>query len=287
MRPRRASATTGWRRIATALWRWPADPQIYGRLDVEAAPLLDAIERIRQRTGVRISVTHLVVRALAHALHDHPEVNTALRFGRFVPRAGVDVFVIVSTGAGSDLSGVKVVDADRKDVVAVAREISEEAAGVRAGRRSDLERGKRLLQLLPLPVLRRVLRLAAFLTADLGWDLKRIGLSREAFGSAMVSSVGMFGLTEGWAPLSPLYRVPLVVLVGAVRPSAWVVADAVTVRPMLPVTVTIDHRWVDGHQIARLAESFGAYLANPLRFEPPGIAKTAPAGGRTLRGVGV
>ncbi|MEX2556156.1 MAG: 2-oxo acid dehydrogenase subunit E2 [Actinomycetota bacterium] len=144
--------TSGWRRIATGVWAWPRDPQIYGRLDVDAIPILDAIDRVSATAGVKVSATDFIVRAVAHALAENPDVNTRLRFGRFVPRGGVDVFVIVSTGAGRDLSGVKVSHADRKDVVAVAREVDEEAGGVRDGRRTDLERAKRLLESLPLPL---------------------------------------------------------------------------------------------------------------------------------------
>lgn len=33
-----------------------------------------------------------------------------------------------------------------------------------------------------------------------------MGMPREAFGSAVVTNVGVFGASEGWAPLSPIYR---------------------------------------------------------------------------------
>ena len=264
----RAPRTSGWRRIATGVWRWPTDPQIYGRLEVDARPLLGAIDRIREDTGEKVTITHLVVRALGRALQHAPDVNTRVRFGRFVPRSSVDVFVIVTTGAGKDLSGVKIAHADTKSVVEVARESRTGARGARAGAGSDLDRAKRMLEALPLPVLRIVLRLAAFLTVNLGIDLGRFGMQRESFGSAMVSSVGMFGIREGWAPLSHLYRVPLLVLVGEVRAAPWVDDGAVTVCPVLPITVTIDHRWVDGHQIADLQREFSAYLADPMVFEP-------------------
>lgn len=275
----RPPRTTGWRRIATGVWRWPTDPQIYGRLEVDARPLLAAIDDVRARTGEKVTITHLVVRALARALKHAPDVNTRVRFGRFVPRSSVDVFVIVTTGAGKDLSGVKVARADTKSIVEVAREAAGGAKGARAGAGSDLDRAKRMLEALPLPVLRVVLRVAAFLTVNMGLDLGRFGMQRESFGSAMVSSVGMFGIREGWAPLSHLYRVPLLVLVGEVRPAPWVDDGAVTVCPVLPITVTIDHRWVDGHQIAELQKEFSAYLADPLAFEEAyaPAAERAPA----------
>lgn len=276
--------TTGWRRIATGTWGWPNDPQILGRLEVDAQPILDAIDTVRDKTGAKVTVTHVVVRALAYALAEAPEINTKLAFGRFVPRDSVDVFVIVSTGAGSDLSGVKIVGADKKSIVEVAAKTERGAGGARAGR-SELERAKHLMQVLPVSALHVALRFVSFLTTDLGLDLKRIGLPREPFGSAMVSSVGMFGITEGWTPLSPLYRVPAIMVVGQVAPAPWVIEGRVVTRPVLPITVTIDHRWVDGHTIARLAKAFRAYLADPLAYEPKELSASRPKGGRRLQEV--
>ncbi|MBI4729412.1 MAG: 2-oxo acid dehydrogenase subunit E2 [Acidobacteria bacterium] len=259
--------TTGWRKIATAVWGWPRDPQIYGRVELDARPILRAVEVLRARSGARVTVTHLVVRALGLALRDSPSINTRLVFGRFRPRDAVDVFVIVSTGAGKDLSGVKVTRVDEKGAGDIAREIEERAGGIRGGRGAEIERGKGLLAAMPYWLLRIVLRVAAFLTSDLGLNLRRLGLPRDAFGSAMVTSVGMFGVPEGFAPLSPMYRVPLIVLVGEVERRPWADGDSVSVQPALTVTATIDHRWADGHGLAALGRTFRAYLADPLAFE--------------------
>ncbi|MGH2684429.1 MAG: 2-oxo acid dehydrogenase subunit E2, partial [Actinomycetota bacterium] len=93
------------------------------------------------------------------------------------------------------------------------------------------------------------------------------GMPREAFGGAMVTNVGVFGITEGWAPLSPIYRVPIIVLVGEVDTRPWVVGDRVVPHPVLPLTATIDHRWVDGYGLAGFVETFKKYVANPLAYE--------------------
>jgi pyruvate dehydrogenase E2 component (dihydrolipoamide acetyltransferase) len=183
------------------------------------------------------------------------------------------VFVITSTGAGRDLSGVKVRDADRRDVGEVAAEVAHGAAEARAGD-SQLERAKRLLEVLPPSILRLALRAAAFATTDLGLDLSAMGMPREAFGGAMVSSVGMFGISEGWAPLSMMYRVPLLILVGEVEERPWAVDGRVEVRPAMTLTASIDHRWVDGHGIAGFARSFRSHLAEPLQAEVAGPLPT-------------
>lgn len=262
----RMTRAKGWRKIATAVWGWPKDPQVYGRLELDAVPILEAIEVIRGRTDARVTATHLVTRALGLALKENPSVNTRLARGRFIARETADVFVIVASSGGGDLSGVKVRQADAKTAAEIAVEMEERAAAARAGR-GELDRAKRMMAILPPRILGVSLRLSAFLTSNLHMDMKRMGMPREAFGGAMVTNVGVFGITEGWAPLSPIYRVPIIVLVGEAERRPWVVDDRVEVRPVLPIMATIDHRWVDGYGIAGLAETFKKYMANPLAFE--------------------
>lgn len=255
----------GWRKIAASVWGWPTDPQVYGGMDFDATPVLEAIEGIRERTGVRVTPTHLVTRALAKSFRDTPSMNTRLARGRFLPRESVDIFVIVAVGDG-DLSGVKVRRVDEKTAAEVATELEARAEEARAGR-GELDRAKRMMEVLPPRLLGMSLRLSAFLTSNLHLNLGALGMPREAFGSAMVTNVGTFGITEGWAPLSPIYRVPMIVLVGEIEPRPWAVGDRVEVRPVLPLTATIDHRWVDGQGIAGVVESFKKYLADPLAHE--------------------
>ena len=76
-----------------------------------------------------------------------------------------------------------------------------------------------------------VLRTAAWLTSDLNQDLTRLGMPCQAFGGAVITSVGGWGITRAYSPLAHYYRVPLLVLVGAIRPQPVAVADAVAGRP--------------------------------------------------------
>ncbi|MHB8872896.1 MAG: 2-oxo acid dehydrogenase subunit E2 [Myxococcaceae bacterium] len=258
--------TLGWRRIAGAMWRAPNDPQIYGAMEVDATAIVALIERARA-AGVRLTPTHLVGRAVAFALHELPDFNVRIRGARQVPRRSVDVFFITAVGGGRDLSGVKIAEADRKPIAALASELAERASDLKAGRDPDFTRSKRMFERLPLWLLRPLLHLVAWFTGDHDRSLKLLSLKASPFGSAMVSSVGMFGLPMGFAPLAWMYKVPLLVLAGELTRKPVAVDGHVEVRPMLPLTATIDHRYADGWHIARLVEALKAYLAEPARFE--------------------
>ena len=264
----------GWRKIASATWRAPNDPQIFGALDVDASAIRAFVLAARA-SGHHVTATHLAGRAVARALDAVPELNTRIVLGRAFPRPSIDVFFITSIDGGRDLSGVKVERAIDKPAVDIARELGARSRALREGRDPDLARAKGVMQRLPLPLLRAGLRAMSWLTADLGVAVPPLGLRASPFGSAMVSSVGMLGIPMGFAPLVWMYGVPLLVLVGEISDKAVVIDGHVRVRPMLPVTATIDHRYVDGAQIARAMKAFRAYLTEPARFEPPLASLTA------------
>jgi hypothetical protein len=47
-----------------------------------------------------------------------------------------------------------------------------------------------------------------------------------------------------------------------------VVKGRVEIRPMMPLTATIDHRYADRWHISQMIRPFSAYLKDPAAFEP-------------------
>lgn len=263
----RGTKLTGWRKIAAATWEGPNDPQIYGALDVDATKLIELVESARA-AGHHLTPTHVVGRAVARSLAAVPDLNVRILGGRAVPRETIDVFFITAVAGGHDLSGVKVCEADRKTVYEVAEELGRRARAMKAGNDPDLARSKGAMEILPVPLLRVALRVSAWVAGDRAWAIRALGLAATPFGSAMVTSVGMFGLPMGFAPLTWMYKVPLLVLVGEIADKPVAVDGRVEIRKMLPITFTVDHRWVDGWHLSRALEAFKEYLTDPARFEP-------------------
>jgi len=250
------------------MWHAPDDPQIYGSFEVDASALRAYLASLRQR-GDRVTVTHVVGKALAHSLRAVPEINVRLVGGYAIPRPSIDIFFITAVEGGRDLSGVKIERTDEKSLTAIAAELTERATNMKEGRDPDLAKTKRAMELLPKAVLRSALRLSAFIAGDADKSLEALGLKHSPFGSAMVTSVGMFGLPMGFAPISWMYKVPILLLVGEIADKPVVEAGAVVVRPMLPICATIDHRYADGWHISKLLGPFKEYLAAPAQFEAP------------------
>jgi pyruvate dehydrogenase E2 component (dihydrolipoamide acetyltransferase) len=263
----RGNKLTGWRKIANALWDNPNDPQIYGAFELDASALI-AFANDARVLGHRVTATHLVGRAVAQALRAVPDLNVRLVGDRAIARPSIDIFFITAIARGRDLSGVKIAQADVKSAIAISEELTQRSGGLRGGHDPGFATTKRAMERLPKPLLRFVLRASAHLAGERAISIPFLSLDAMPFGSAMVSSVGMLGIPTGFAPLAWMYRIPLLVLVGELARKPVAIEDRVEVRPLLPITATIDHRYVDGAQIGEAFKAFREYIAQPSRFEP-------------------
>jgi len=255
---------SSFRRMAAAMWRSPSDPSIYGQMDVDATASLAFLEQHQRATGVRLTVTHLVARAVALAMRAQPELNGKVRFwGKLEQRETVDVFVTVATEGNRDLSGARIDRADEKPLAALAKEIADRAGRIRSGDDASYKRSKRALASVPWWLARSATWLSDVLVNELHLDLAAQGMPRDPFGSAIVTSVGMFGIDAAFAPFVPLARCPMLILVPEVRPRPWAVGDRCEVRPVLRLCATFDHRIIDGAAAGRFAHRLTQLFATP------------------------
>ena len=254
------------RKLAIATWSAPSEGNIYGKLTLDATKVLTYIAALRERTGEKVTIGHLVGKAVALALRAAPGLNGRIAFGRFIPHETVDVTFLVAVEGGADLAKAKIERVDEKSLVDISRALRERAERLRGGRDDEFEKSKGVVRMLPMWLLRPVLFLTGWLTAALGIEMKAFGLERFPFGSAVITNVGVFGVDEGFAPPTPFARVPVLVLVGAVSDRPAVVDGQVVVRPQITITATLDHRFIDGAQVAVLAKTVRGIFEEPERL---------------------
>lgn len=251
------------RKLAIATWSAPREGNIYGKLTVDVTEALHYLRWVRKETGERVTMTHFVGKALADALATAPGLNGRILWGRYIPHDTVDVSYLVALEEGADLAKAKIDGLDKKSVADVARELRELAGRLRQGKDDDFEKSKGTIKLLPTWVLTPLVWLTGWLASSLGISLPALGVTKYPFGSAIITSVGMFGLDEGFAPPTPFARVPVLVLIGAVREMPAVVGGELVVREQLTITATIDHRFMDGAEGGRLAKVIRQTFADP------------------------
>lgn len=255
------------RKLMIATWSAPREGNIFGKLTVDATEALAYLAHIRATTGEKVTITHLVGRAVGAALAQAPSLNGYLRFGRYIPHDTVDLAYLVALEEGADLAKAKIEHIDRKSVADIARELRELAGKLRKGADANFEKSKGPLKILPTWLIRPLLWMTGWVTASLGIDVPAFGLERFPFGSCIVTSVGAFGLDEGFAPFTPFARVPVLVLVGAVHDEVVPIDGAPAVRKRLTITATVDHRFLDGAQGAVLAKVLRNVLEDPWQLD--------------------
>jgi pyruvate/2-oxoglutarate dehydrogenase complex dihydrolipoamide acyltransferase (E2) component len=256
---------SSFRQMATVAWDAPRDPSIYGFLDFDAGPLEARLDALRAE-GHRVTVTHLVARALALTLARHPELNVVLRRRRLYPRKQVDVFLQVAmpdpAGLGkADLSGVKIQACDTRSSAEIAAECAARIEKVRDRSDPELQSSKDTIAKIPRFLLKGILRFMAWCQREPNWRMRWAGMPKDAFGSAMVTSLGMLGVETAFAPLFPLGGPSIVLLVGQIAPRPVCTPDgAVVARRTLRLCGTFDHRVVDGFHLAQFARTLKALI---------------------------
>lgn len=258
---------TAWRKIAIGTWHKPGDPSVYGFMDVEIEPGLAYIEKIRKETGLRITLSHYMAKVMAELYRRHPDLNCVLRLGRLYPRKTIDVFFQVATDPeGLDLTGMVVRSADRKPIPEIAREMEERIQKIkRAQKDQEFEKMKGTMGLLPGWLSRTALKFSEFLMYALNLWSPLLGTPRDPFGSLMITNIGSLGLDMAFAPLVPYSRVPLIVCMGNIIEHLTLQDGQVRSTPKLRLSVTVDHRLIDGMKGSHMFKTLQKILANPAK----------------------
>lgn len=273
---------SSYRKIAAVAWGEPNDPHVYGSMEIRCEALEAWIAKKRAETGARVTITHAVARALALVLARHPELNAMIRFGALAVRRDIDVFVQVVVEDGenigkADLSGVKIPQADRLDVVGMCAYITERAARIRARQDADFEKTKSTLESVPGLLLGPLMKFLAFVQYTLNIRPSFLGAPPDPFGSAMVTNVGVFGLMRAYAPFFPPARSSLIITLGAIEVKPVVEEGEIRIGRVLHLNGTFDHRVIDGFHAGVVAKEMRVLLEDPDRLDQPAPTVSPPA----------
>ncbi len=178
------------------------------------------LEPIQAETGQRLSMTALLVRAVAATLKHHPFVNATLAGEeiRLLPWINVGVAVALEEG----LIVPVIPNADRKSLAEITVALE------------DLVRRARQNELTPDEV---------------------------SGGTFTISNLGMYGVDE----FTAIINLPesAILAVGQVKDRPIALDGEVSIRPIMKMSLSADHRVLDGAVAARFLADLKAALENP------------------------
>lgn len=275
---------SSFRRIAIGTWKTAYDPSVYGSLTLRMDEALKYLARFREVTGRKITLSHMMAKAVAATLQEMPDANAILRFNRIYLRDRIGVFFQVAMkdqeSGEIDLSGATIDRANEKTLTALYDEFKATVEKVRAGKDKQLEGTRSTFKKIPFFLLNRVLNTISFLSYTLNLDLRFLGIPKDPFGSVMITNIGSLGLEAAYVPLVPYSRVPLLLAMGAVKEAAVVEDGQIRVGKQMQVYATFDHRILDGSHAAHMAKVLKRWFEDPWTYfgaipEEPGVE---PAG---------
>lgn len=183
-------------------------------------------QEVNQRyadSGIKVSVTDLLVRACAVTLHAHPQVNSSWAGDKILQHRRTHIGVAVAIDNGLIVPVVR--DADAKPLDELAAETRELAERARAGK-----------------------------------------LKPDEFsgGTFTISNLGMFGIDNFTAVINPPEAA--ILAVGAATEEPFVQDGTLQSRRIMKLTMTADHRVLDGATAAAFLRDLKQTLEEPLRI---------------------
>lgn len=199
-------------------------PTFYLTIEVDMSRMTEARERVNQRladSGVKASINDFIIKAVAAALKQHPEVNAS--WDDIVVKRYHRVHIGVAVAVDEGLITPIIRDADQKGIAEISTEVR------------DLAKRARDKKLKP----------------------------EEYTGATFsISNLGMFGIDEFTAIINPPEAA--ILAVGQVADQVVAENGQPMVRPRMRMTMSCDHRVVDGATGARFLQTLRGFIEEPM-----------------------
>jgi len=264
----RKDDVSSFRKIAIGTWQTAYDPSVYGTMTIRMDEAVKYMQRFREKTGRRLTVSHMMAKVAAMALKEMPDANAILRWNRVYLRKRIGVFFqVVMTDEGHDkvdLSGATLYEVENKSLVEICDEFEKKVTAVRERKDPALEKTRSTFLSIPYFLLNRVLKLISFFSYTLNLDLRWAGIPSDPFGSIMITNIGSLGLDVAYVPLVPYSRVPILLAVGAIKDEPVVDGDKVVPGKIMRINATFDHRFIDGFHAAQMSKIVRKWLEDPF-----------------------
>jgi len=218
---RSSTIPMAWRVMAERVTQaWTQVPHFYLMRELRADGLIAWLELVRKTSQTRVTFTDLLVKLVADALGEHPNVNATWHEGSIVRLEDINIGLAVAVKEGL--------------VVPVIHRAAELTLEEIAVRRHELA-----------------------VLAEAG----RLPLKDVQGGTFTISNLGMFGIDTFNAVLNAPQAA--ILAVGRIADRVVALDGQAQVRPTLFVSLTCDHRVVDGARGAQFLQTLAEWVENP------------------------
>ena len=195
-------------------------PHVYFTTSVDMYKAKELLNKFNQETEIKISINDLIVFVVSKVLREQPNINCSLIGEEIVYQKEVNIGVVVALEEGLIVPVVR--NANSKSLSTLSKEIKE------------LIKLARERKLMP---------------------------DDYRGGTFTVSNLGMYGIEQFTAIINP--REAAILAIGAIKKMPIVIEDGeekVRIRPLMNMTLSVDHRLIDGTAAAHFLNQISYYL---------------------------
>jgi hypothetical protein len=233
---------------------------------VLAEPLLDYVAQAKERHP--IDITHCVVGAVAHGMHENPSMNRFEKGRRLYQRKKVWLTFSMKRkrlNRTAKLTAVKKEAPPGESFYALCTRINESIQVERSDAVTYTDKELGILTAIPRPVLELGVKLLKAL--DYFNLLPADFIENDAmFTSIFIANLGSVHMAAGYHHLYEWGTCPLFLMVGSIEERAVAVDGEIQVRKVLPLRFTYDERIEDGHNAGYGIQTVKRVLENPFEY---------------------
>jgi pyruvate dehydrogenase E2 component (dihydrolipoamide acetyltransferase) len=198
-------------------------PHFYLTMEINMDKAIDARASMNEYSSVKISFNDIVIKAVAAALRQHPDVNSSWLGDKIRYNKHIHIGVAVAVEEGLLVPVIRF--ADNKSLSHISAEVKQLAEKAHS---------------------------------------KKLQPSDWEGNTFTVSNLGMFGIEEFTAIINPPDA--CILAIGGIKETAIVRDGQLVPGNVMKVTLSCDHRVVDGAKGAAFLKTLKALLENPVRI---------------------
>lgn len=203
-------------------------PHVYFTRSVDLSNLLELRKQINSVQDHKTSVTDFIATAVTKTLQKYPDVNASLQGDQIIKYKTVNLGLAVAADNGLIVPNIK--DAEKRNLLSISKEAVSLIDKARKGKLSPQE---------------------------------------YTGGTFTISNLGMFGIENFTAIINPPESAILAVSATEKRPVVIEDEngkDVIVIKPMMNITLSIDHRLIDGLLAAQFVGEIRDLLENPIKL---------------------
>lgn len=233
------------RRIAPALWNNPQDPSVYGFIELDISDLNN-----------KSLLLPVLIKSVAETISLHPELSQMVKWGQIFNRQEKGLTVMVNIPERKDLSALYVPLNRCENIKLIENLLEEKIKKIRDYQDPHLGHALEFLGTSPWFFIRFFLKIYSLLTYELGLPIPLKFLPYRPFGSVILSNVGSLGIQKALLPLVPLSRATMMISIGEWSEEVKYHNNQISVRQIINLGVTFDHRILDGSHAGHMLQDF-------------------------------